>query len=119
MGANGFYDGVIADKLVSFIQNRNGIITKEDLLNYKAAWRQPVVFKYKDLNVISMSPPSSGGVTLYQIFKMMEPYDIADYGHNSPEYVQLFTEAARRAYADRNYFLGDPDFVDNPIDAIL
>ena len=118
-GAKGFYDGVIADKLVSFIQNRNGIITKEDLLNYKAAWRQPVVFKYKDLNVISMSPPSSGGVTLYQIFKMMEPYDIADYGHNSPEYVQLFTEAARRAYADRNYFLGDPDFVDIPLDVLL
>ena len=118
-GLGGFYEGPVADKLVGFIQDKGGIITKNDLLSYNAAWRQPVVFNYKDLKLISMSPPSSGGVTLYQMFKMMEPYKLSDYGHNSQKYVQLFTEAARRAYADRNYFLGDPDFVDIPLDVLL
>ncbi|WP_276392299.1 gamma-glutamyltransferase [Eudoraea chungangensis] len=118
-GLGGFYEGPVADKLVDFIQDKGGIITKKDLLSYNAAWRQPVVFNYKDLKLISMSPPSSGGVTLYQMFKMMEPYKLSDYGHNSQKYVQLFTEAARRAYADRNYFLGDPDFVDIPLDVLL
>ena len=66
-----------------------------------------------------MSPPSSGGVTMNQMFKMMEPYDIGRYGHNSLEAMQLFTEVARRAYADRNYFLGDPDYVDIPLDVLL
>ena len=66
-----------------------------------------------------MSPPSSGGVTINQIFKMIEPYDISDYGHNSAKSIQLFTEAARRAYADRNFFLGDPDFVVIPLDVLL
>ncbi|MEM6541353.1 MAG: gamma-glutamyltransferase, partial [Bacteroidota bacterium] len=82
-------------------------------------WRQPVIFNYKDLKIISMSPPSSGGVTMNQMFKMIEPYDIGQYEHNSTEAIQLFTEAARRAYADRNYFLGDPDFVDIPLDVLL
>ena len=66
-----------------------------------------------------MSPPSSGGVTINQIFKMIEPYDIGKFGHNSEEAVQLFTEASRRAYADRNFFLGDPDYVDIPLDVLL
>ena len=66
-----------------------------------------------------MSPPSSGGVTMNQILKMMEPYDLGVYGHNSAKAIQLFTEAARRAYADRNFFLGDPDFVEIPLDELL
>jgi len=66
-----------------------------------------------------MSPPSSGGVTMNQLFKMIEPYNIGQYGHNSVEAIQLFTEAARRAYADRNYYLGDPDFVEIPLDVLL
>ncbi len=118
-GKNGFYRGEVAQKLASFIQENGGFITEEDLAKYEAKWRQPVVFDYKDLRVISMSPPSSGGVTINQIFKMIEPYDISSFGHNSTKMVQLFTEAARRAYADRNYFLGDPDFVDIPLDVLL
>lgn len=78
-----------------------------------------IVFDYKDLRIISMSPPSSGGVTINQIFKMIEPYDIGSFGHNSEKAIQLFTEAARRAYADRNYYLGDPDFTDIPLDILL
>ena len=118
-GRDGFYKGEIAQKLANFIQKNGGYITEEDLTKYEAQWRQPIIFKYKDLNIISMSPPSSGGVTMNQIFKMIEPYDVADFGHNSEKTIQLFTEASRRAYADRNFFLGDPDFVDIPLDIIL
>ncbi|MEM8927936.1 MAG: gamma-glutamyltransferase [Bacteroidota bacterium] len=118
-GKDGFYKGEVAQKLVAFIQENGGFITEEDLAKYEAKWRQPVIFTYKDLKVISMSPPSSGGVTMNQMLKMIEPYDIGQYDHNSTESIQLFTEAARRAYADRNYFLGDPDFVDIPLDVLL
>ena len=118
-GRDGFYKGEVAKKLADFIQEKGGYITEEDLSTYQAQWRQPIVFNYKDLRIISMSPPSSGGVTINQIFKMIEPYDIGDYDHNSVEAIQLFTEAARRAYADRNYFLGDPDFVHIPLDVLL
>ena len=109
----------MAEKIASFIQERGGFITTEDLANYEAVWRQPVIFNYKDLRIISMSPPSSGGVTMHQIFKMIEPYDIKSFGHNSPEAIQLFTEASRRAYADRNFFLGDPDYSPITLDVIL
>lgn len=118
-GKDGFYKGEVAQKLASFIQEKGGFITEEDLAKYEAKWRQPVVFNYKDLRIISMSPPSSGGVTINQIFKMIEPYDIGEYGHNSAKSIQLFAEASRRAYADRNYFLGDPDFVEIPLDVLL
>ncbi|MET6990706.1 gamma-glutamyltransferase [Sediminicola arcticus] len=118
-GRDGFYKGETAKALAEFIQAKGGYVTEEDLAGYEAQWRQPIVFKYKDIKIISMSPPSSGGVTMNQIFKMMEPYDVAQLGHNSLKTIQLFTEASRRAYADRNYFLGDPDFVDIPLDVLL
>ncbi|MEX0363454.1 MAG: gamma-glutamyltransferase [Allomuricauda sp.] len=118
-GKDGFYKGEVAEKLAGFIQEKGGFITVEDLGKYEAKWRDPIVFDYKDLRMISMSPPSSGGVTINQIFKMIEAHQIGKYGHNSVEAIQLFTEAARRAYADRNYFLGDPDFVDIPLNVLL
>lgn len=118
-GRDGFYKGEIAQKLASFIQENGGFVTEEDLVRYEPKWRQPVTFTYKDLNIISMSPPSSGGVTMNQIFQMIEPYNIGEYGHNSAKAIQLFTEAARRAYADRNFFLGDPDFVEIPLNVLL
>tara|TARA_R110002051_G_scaffold325867_1_gene432558 strand:- start:93888 stop:95579 length:1692 start_codon:yes stop_codon:yes gene_type:complete len=118
-GRDGFYKGEVAEKLAHYIQEKGGYVTVEDLEKYEAQWRQPIVFKYKDLKVISMSPPSSGGVTMQQIFKMIEPFEIGDFGHNSAKSIQLFTEASRRAYADRNYYLGDPDFVTIPLDVLL
>jgi len=118
-GRDEFYKGETAKKLSTFIQEKGGYVTEEDLAKYEAVWRQPVIFNYKDLRIISMSPPSSGGVTINQIFKMIEPHDIGDFDHNSPEAIQLLTEAFRRAYADRNYYLGDPDFVDIPLDFLL
>ncbi len=118
-GRDEFYKGETAKALAAFIQEEGGYVTEEDLQQYEAVWRQPITFNYKGLRIISMSPPSSGGVTMNQIFKMIEPYEMADFGHNSTKAVQLFTEASRRAYADRNYYLGDPDFVDIPLDVLL
>ena len=118
-GRDGFYKGETAKTLAAFIQEKGGFVTEEDLAKYQAKWRQPIIFNYKDLRIISMSPPSSGGVTINQIFKMMEPYDVSAFGHNSEKTIQLFTEASRRAYADRNYYLGDPDFAAIPLDVIL
>ncbi|GAA4271430.1 gamma-glutamyltransferase [Aquimarina gracilis] len=118
-GKSEFYQGETGKKIVEHIQANRGIITMEDLGKYEARWRDPVRFDYKDLSVISMSPPSSGGVCLAQIMKMIEPFDISQYGHNQLESIQIITEAERRAYADRAYYLGDPDFVDIPIDTLI
>lgn len=118
-GRDGFYKGEVAQKLAAYVQENGGLITTEDLEKYEAVWRDPIVFDYKDLKIISMSPPSSGGVTINQMFKMMEPYNMSKFGHNSTKTIQLFTEASRRAYADRNFYLGDPDFVDIPYDMLL
>ncbi|WP_405206035.1 gamma-glutamyltransferase [Aquimarina sp. LLG6339-5] len=118
-GKNEFYEGETGEKLVAYIQSQGGIMTMEDLNKYEAKWRDPVKFSYKDLNIISMSPPSSGGVCLAQIMKMIEPYDLSTYGHNTLKSIQVITEAERRAYADRSFYLGDPDFVKIPIDTLI
>ncbi len=114
-----FYNGKTAEIISKYIQAKGGILTMEDLSNYEAIWREPISFKYKHLEITSMAPPSSGGVTLGQIFKMIEPYDVQKLGYHSVPTIQVITEAERRAYADRNFFLGDPDFVDNPIEKML
>ena len=118
-GKDEFYKGETAVKLVSFIQKNGGIITLEDLKKYKPIWRDPITFKYDDLNIISMSPPSSGGICINQILKMVEPYDLESYGHNSLNYIKLLVEAARRSFADRSHYLGDPDFIKIPIDNLV
>lgn len=118
-GRNGFYKGEVAEELVTHLQENGGIITLDDLADYEAVWRKPVRFTYKDLTVISMSPPSSGGTCLAQIMKMIEPYDIKQYGHNQEKTIQLLIEAERRAYADRSFYLGDPDFINIPLDTLI
>lgn len=118
-GRDEFYKGETASRFVQFMKVNGGIITEEDLAKYEAKWRDPITFEYDDLKIISMSPPSSGGICLAQILKMIEPYDLDEFGHNSVKTIQVLTEAERRAYADRSFYLGDPDFVDNPIDALL
>ena len=118
-GRDEFYKGAISQKLVNYIQQKGGIITLEDLEKYKAIWRKPITFEYQNYKLISMAPPSSGGITLGQILKMIEPYDVQSLKHNSVKYIQLLVEAERRAYADRNYFLGDPDFVNIPTQELL
>lgn len=114
-----FYEGETAKKLVDYLQSKGGIMTLEDLKNYEAIWREPITYKYKDYKITSMAPPSSGGITLGQILKMIEPYDLKKMGYHSTEYIQVLVEAERRAYADRNHFLGDPDFVKIPIKELL
>ena len=118
-GKDEFYKGETAEKMVAFIQKNGGIISLDDLSKYEAKWRTPITFTYKDLKVISMSPPSSGGITLGQIMKMIEPYSLSKFGHNSEKSIQIITEAERRAYADSNYFLGDPDFIKIPQNKLL
>ena len=118
-GEKEFYKGRTAKKLAAFIQSKGGILSMEDLKKYKTVWRKPINFQYKDLNIISMAPPSSGGITLGQIMKMIEPFPLNSYLYNDTKYIQLISEAERRAYADRNYFLGDPDFVKIPVKELL
>ena len=118
-GRDEFYTGETADQLVEYVMSLGGIITKEDLAKYEAVWRDPITFTYDGNKIISMSPPSSGGICIAQILKSVEPYGIQQYKHNSLKYIQLITEAERRAYADRSHYLGDPDFVDIPIDSLI
>ncbi|MCF2873204.1 MULTISPECIES: gamma-glutamyltransferase [unclassified Tenacibaculum] len=118
-GRDEFYKGETAKRLVKFMRDNGGIMTEEDLAKYEAKWRTPITFSYDDLRVISMSPPSSGGICLAQIMNAIEPYDLDKYGHNSTKTVQVITEAERRAYADRSHFLGDPDFVKIPLETLI
>lgn len=120
--ANGraeFYEGETADLLVDYLKELGGIITKNDLKRYKAVWRDPIKFDYKGYTIISMPPPSSGGVCIAQILKSIEPFNIGQYEHNGLAYIQLLSEAERRVYADRSFFLGDPDFNYIPIDSLI
>jgi gamma-glutamyltranspeptidase/glutathione hydrolase len=114
-GAAGFYQGKTADDIVAEMQRGKGLITHEDLKNYKAAWREPFLISYKEYKIISMGPPSSGGVALAQLFGAVEPFPLQRWGHNSAQAVHLMTEAERRAYADRAAFLADPDFYTVPM----
>jgi gamma-glutamyltranspeptidase/glutathione hydrolase len=118
-GKAGFYEGEVADDLVERVQETGGIITHEDLLAYEPVWRDPIHFKYKDLDIYTMGPPSSGGICLGQIMKMIEPYNIGQYDQNAIETIQIMVEAERRSYADRSLYLGDPDFVNIPTDSLL
>ena len=113
-GKKGFYEGPIAQLIVDKVKKTGGIISLKDMKNYSPVWRDLINFKYKDLDIFSMGPPSSGGICLGQIMKMIEPFSVKEYGHNSLKYIQLLTEAQRRSYADRSEFLGDPDFVSIP-----
>ena len=117
-GKDEFYKGEIAKKLVKFIRENGGIITMEDFEIYEAVWRDPIIFNYDELKIISMSPPSSGGICINQILKMIEPFNLKSYGHNSVDYIKLLVEAERRSFADRSHFLGDPDFISIPTERL-
>ncbi len=118
-GKDGFYKGKVAQKLASFIQSQGGIITEKDLSNYSPKWREPIVFNFRENKIITMSPPSSGGIVLTQILKILENYPLETIKENQVKYIQLLVEAERRAYADRAHYLGDPDFVKIPVDSLL
>ena len=114
-GADGFYEGETADLIVAEMERSNGIITLEDLADYEAVWREPVSFSYREHTVISMPPSSSGGVTMAEMANILELYDLGSLPWHGHERVHLYAEAWRRAYADRNHYLADPDFIDIPL----
>lgn len=118
-GRAGFYEGETADLLVAEMQRGKGFISAEDLKQYQAVWRKPLVGKYKDYKLITMPPVSSGGVALLQLMKLVEPYPLKRWGWHSDSTVQVMIEAERRVYADRAKFLGDPDFVKVPIKQLI
>jgi gamma-glutamyltranspeptidase / glutathione hydrolase len=116
---DGFYAGETARLLVEEMKRGGGIITNVDLESYASVWRDPIRVKFKDYELITMPPPSSGGVAVAQMLGMLQDYDIEAMGFNSAESIHLITETMRRVYADRAEHLGDPDFVDVPVSQIL
>ncbi len=118
-GPKAFYEGAIADLIVKDMEKNGGIITKEDLKNYKPVWRKPVVGNYRGYDIISMAPPSSGGIHIIEILNIMENANIGDMGFGSISTISLMTEAMRQAYADRSEYLGDPDFVKVPVEKLI
>lgn len=118
-GKDEFYKGETAKKIVEYTTTLGGIITMDDLAKYEAKWRTPISFTYKDFKITSMTLPSSGGICLAQMLQSIEPFNVKDIGHNSVKYIQLLTEAERRAYADRAHYLGDPEFIEVAIDSLI
>ncbi|MBY0479785.1 MAG: gamma-glutamyltransferase [Chitinophagaceae bacterium] len=114
-GAKGFYDGETAKLIVAEMQKGNGIISLEDLSNYTAKFRNPLEFDYRGHHIISFAPPSSGGILINQMLKMIEKYPMGSFGFQSLKSVQLMIETERRAYADRAEHMGDPDFWKVPV----
>ncbi|GAA6170287.1 gamma-glutamyltransferase [Sessilibacter corallicola] len=114
-GSKAFYEGAIAKKIVKDSQRNGGIITKEDMANYVVKEREPVRSNYRNVEVVSMPPPSSGGIHVIQMLNILENYDLAAMGHNSSDYLHVLAESMKYAYADRSEYLGDPDFVDVPL----
>lgn len=117
-GPDGFYRGPVAQRIADAVQDAGGMITTEDMANYRAIAREPVRGSYRGYDIASMPPPSSGGVHVIQILNILEAYPIGVLGANSSETIHLMAEAMKRAYADRSEYLGDSDFVDVPIDAL-
>ncbi|MEQ8313467.1 MAG: gamma-glutamyltransferase [Gammaproteobacteria bacterium] len=119
-GKDGFYRGENAQRLAGFMADIGGIITEQDLAQYEAVEREPIRGTYRDYEIISMPPPSSGGVALVEMLNILEGFDLAALGHNSADYLHVLTEAMRRAYADRAEHLGDPDFNESmPLDRLM
>ena len=119
-GRDGFYGGKVADELIAEMKTGDGgLITKADLTNYHSVWRNPIIGNYRGYKIITMPPPSSGGIALMQLLKSVEKYPLRRWGYNQDSTVQLMVEAERRVYADRSKYLGDPDFYKVPVDSLL
>tara|TARA_B100000929_G_scaffold106875_1_gene84600 strand:- start:215 stop:1969 length:1755 start_codon:yes stop_codon:yes gene_type:complete len=116
---DGFYSGITAKLLLKEMNKGNGIFTQDDLDKYSSIWRKPIVGYYKNHKIISMGPPSSGGIALVQLLKGIENYNIKNYGFNSLKTINLMTELESRVYADRATHLGDPDFYKVPVEELI
>ncbi|CAJ0996704.1 Glutathione hydrolase proenzyme [Sodalis praecaptivus] len=117
-GARAFYHGAIARQIVAEMHRRGGLINRQDLANYQALERRPVMGSYRGYEIYSMPPPSSGGVHIIQILNILENFDLAKMGAGSADAIQVMSEAMKYAYADRSQYLGDPDFVSVPVQAL-
>ena len=118
-GIRGFYTGPTATKIINTVQKHNGLLTLEDLKSYKSKRRTPISAEYHGFELHMMGPPSSGGITIAQMLLMLSDYDVKQLGFMSAKYIHMLSEVMKRAYADRNYFLGDPDFNNIPIRSLL
>ena len=118
-GGDALYTGPIADDIVAAVQESGGVLTAADLLAYQPVEREPLVGSYRGYTVVTMPPPSSGGAVLLQVLGVLEAWDLTELGHNSSEHLHLLAEAFQHAYADRARLMGDPDFVDVPVDRML
>lgn len=118
-GRDGFYAGKVAGEIVEEMKSGQGLISKTDLENYHSVWRKAITGSYKGYKIITMPPPSSGGIALLQLLHSVESYPLHRWGYNKDSTVQLIVEAERRVYADRSKYLGDPDFYKVPVDSLL
>ena len=118
-GAKGFYEGEVAKKIDAFMKQNGGLITKKDLKNYRPIWRETLQGTFNEFEIVSMGPPSSGGIHVIQMLNILENYDLMKMGHNSPTYTALLTESMKYAYADRSKYLGDPQFYDVPVQSLI
>jgi gamma-glutamyltranspeptidase/glutathione hydrolase len=118
-GRDGFYQGKTAQLVVEEMERGGGIMTLDDLKNYRATWRQPLTTEYKGHRIISMPPASSGGVALIQLLEIVEPYPLDQWGHHHPNSVHVMIEAERRVYADRAKHLGDMDYYPVPVEKLI
>ena len=118
-GTAGFYEGMTAHQIVALMKSQGGLIDYRDLTDFTAPWVEPVKGVFRGHTVISMPPPSSGGITLLQILRLIEPFDLESLGTNSADSIHLLTESMNLAYRDRNQFLGDPDQIDIPVRRLL
>ena len=117
--ADGFYDGPVANAIITEMQSGSGIISIEDLANYRPAWREPLFTQYDEYRIIAMPPSSSGGIALIQMLEMIEPFQMPQLGFQTVETIHAMAEVERRAYADRAMYVGDMDFYEVPLDTIL
>lgn len=118
-GRDGFYRGAVAQRIVAEMERGDGIMTAADLASYHPVEREPVYGSFRDFQIVSAPPPSSGGVHIIQMLNILEGYDLKAMGHNSAAYMHHLAEAMKRAYADRSEYLGDPDYAEVPTAALI
>lgn len=118
-GVKGFYEGEIAKKIAQDMKNKNGLISSYDLKNYRPIWRKPIKGNFDKYEIITMGPPSSGGIHIIQMLNILEKFNLKELGHNSASYGALLSEVMKYAYADRSKYLADPDYFEVPVTQLI
>jgi gamma-glutamyltranspeptidase/glutathione hydrolase len=118
-GVKGFYEGQVANKIAQDMRDRGGLISTQDLQNYRPVWRKPIKGNFEEYEIVTMGPPSSGGIHIIQMLNILENFNLQELGHNSASYASLLAEVMKFAYADRSKYLADPDFFDVPVSQLI